>query len=128
MQHDFSVNDAIWRIFLAFLHVHLHEDQDQIQRVLRNLNVQEIQQIFTTKKTQIISLLQNELSGVHGHLNWDQSTWKSSTLSHNAIYKQFTATVYVFSDSVLCLGGKCPQDPGSAREQDSISNFVSLPE
>ena len=38
--------------------------------------------------------------------------------------------MYVFSDSVLCLGGQCPQYPESARvsEQKKISTFVSTSE
>ena len=49
---------------------------------------------------------------------------------HKDVHKQFTAKVHVFSDSVLCHSGKCPQQSESARvwEQDLISCFVSTPE
>ena len=37
--------------------------------------------------------------------------------------------MHVFSDSVLCIDGKCPPYPESIRvwEQDKISNFISTP-
>ena len=67
--------------------------------------------------------------GLHGQLRWEESPW-TCTLLHRKIYRQFTAKVYVFSDSVLCLGGQCPQYPASARvsEQKKISTSVSTSE
>ena len=60
--------------------MHLHEDQDQTQRVLRNVVVEKIQHIFATTKNQILSLQQKELAGVYCQLNWDQSPWRPCTL------------------------------------------------
>ena len=45
VQYDFLVNEAIWEYFVnacLWAAVHLHEDQDQIQRALRNTDVEEI--------------------------------------------------------------------------------------
>ena len=45
VQYDFLVNEAIWEYFVnacLWAAVHLHEDQDQIQRALRNMDVEEI--------------------------------------------------------------------------------------
>ena len=109
---------------------HLHQHQDQIQRVLQNTNVQQIHQVFTTAESQIADVQRQESSGMRGKLSWEDSSWRSCTLLHRDIYGHFTAKVYVFSDSVLCLGGKCLQFSESARvwEQDRISNFISFPE
>ena len=49
------------------------------------------------------------LFGLHGELDWDPSPWKSCTLLHDNIYKQYNGKVCVFEDSVLCLSGKFPQ-------------------
>ena len=66
---------------------------------------------------------------MHGQQSWKESPPKSCTPLHKDIYKQCTAKVYVFSDSVLCLGGKYnilnQQEFG---KQDRLCNFVSTPE
>ena len=115
--------------FLHVAAVHLHEDQDQIQRVLRNMDVEQIQQIFATTQKQVADLHQKELYVMHGQQSWKESPPKSCTPLHKDIYKQCTAKVYVFSDSVLCLGGKYnilnQQEFG---KQDRLCNFVSTPE
>ena len=80
-----------------------------------------------TTQSHILSLQQNDLSGLQDQLISGQSQWRSCTLLYKDIYKQFTANVYVFLDSVLWLGGKCPQFPESAGVwgQDLISYAVS---
>ena len=50
-----------------------------------------------------------ELVGVTP-LRGEERPWGSGTLLHKN-FKQFTAKVYVFSDSVLCLNGKCDSIP-----------------
>ena len=110
----FSVNEAIWRIFMnccMWAAVYLDHERDQFQRVLQNMDAGEIQQIFSTMQNQIRSLQQEELFGLHRYVNLDQSSWKSCTLLHKNIYKQFSAKANVFSDSVLCLGGKFLEYP-----------------
>ena len=46
------------------------------------------------------------------------------------IYEQFKSNICVFSDSVLCIGGKCPDHPEAARllRNDRIKHFVESPE
>ena len=133
VQHDFSVNEATWRISMnscMWAAVRLHKDQDQIQRVLRKMDVEEIQQVIATTQNQMISSQHSELSRVYVQLNRKQSPWRSCTLLDKDIYKQFMAKVDVFSDSVLCLSEKCPQYSDSAGiwEQNRISNIVLTPE
>ena len=108
----------------------LHHDQDHILRSLRNTNVEQNQQIFTTTANKIANFQFEELADLYGQLSWEASPWKSCTLLHRDTYKQSTAKVYVFSDSVLCLVGKCPQYPAYARvwEQDRISTSVPTAE
>ena len=66
---------------------------------------------------------QKELFGLYDQLIWAQGQWRSCTFLHRDIYKQFTATVCVFSDSVLCLGGKCPQYPQSTRIWENLERY-----
>ena len=69
--------------------VHLERGRDQFQRVLRNMDVDVIQQVVSTTQNQIHCLQERELSGLQEQLDWDPKPWKS-----------------VFADSVLRLGGK----------------------
>ena len=110
--------------------VYLDQERDQFQRFLRNVDVEEIQLIFSTTQNQIHGLQEKELFGLQGQLEWNQSPLKSCTLAHDKIYKHFTAKVYVFADSVLCLGVKCPAYPRSAhvKAKERIAYFVSSPE
>ena len=53
--------------------VYLDQERDHFQRVLRNMDGEEIQEIFSTTQNQIQSLHQTELFGLHGQLDWDPS-------------------------------------------------------
>ena len=75
--------------------VHLDQERDENKRGLRNIIVEDSEQ----KKDKVL--------GLHGQLKWNQSPWKSCTVLHNDFYKQFKAKVYVFSASLLSLGGRC---------------------
>ena len=61
------MNSCMWAA------VHLHQDQNQIQRVLRNTDVKQIHQIFTRKENQIADLQFEELVGQDGKLSWEES-------------------------------------------------------
>ena len=54
---------------------------------------------------------ERKLSGLQGRLDWVESSHRSHTLLHDSIYKQLQAKVYVFAESVSCLGGKCQLRP-----------------
>ena len=75
VQHDVSVNEAIWGLFFMnscmWGAVHLHHEQDQMRRALRIMDVEQIQQIFTTMENQIIDLQFKELAGPYGQLSWE---------------------------------------------------------
>ena len=59
------------------------------------------------QETRLLIFQVDESSGLYGQLSREESPWRSPTLVNKDMYKQFTAKVYVFSDYVLCLGGKC---------------------
>ena len=64
-QYRFSMNEAIWGISMnscMWSAVHMHEDRGQTQSVLRNMDVQEIQQICTTSPNLTVSLRRKNCS------------------------------------------------------------------
>ena len=105
----------------------IQEVEDQIYALFETRTMSRFNNYSPQWETRLpICNLKSEL-GLHGQLSWEESPWTCTLLK---IYRKFTAKVYVFSDSVLCLGGQCPQYPESARvsEQKKISTFVSTSE
>ena len=132
-QNQLSAEEVIWGIRMnscMWASVYLDQERDQFQRVLLNMDGEEIQEIFSTTQNQIQGLQQTELFGLHGQLDWDQSQLECCALALDNMYKQLKAKVYVVADSVLCLGGGCPEYLRSAEawEKERIGYFVSSPE
>ena len=74
--------------------VHLHEDQDQIQHVPRNMDVEQIQQIFAKRKTRLPSCnTKSYLECVESGAGKKAHAWKSCNLLHKDI-EQCTAMVF----------------------------------
>ena len=61
---------------------------------------------------------------------WTRGHWRTHSLLDQRIATQVTSKVHVFSDSVLCLGGKCQEHPEAAKtwENDTIRELVRSPE
>ena len=73
----------MWIMFLnsyVWAAAHLDKDGDQSQRVLRNMDVDQIQKVFTTTLNQVQSLQETALSGLRDQLDWTERPWKSRTL------------------------------------------------
>ena len=70
----------------------------------------------------------NEIFGV-SPINWEDSSWKQfSLVSDEEVISLSHAKVYVFSDSVLCLG-KVDQNPTSnSAWEEKLSWFKSSPQ
>ena len=73
------MNSCIWAS------VHLSKDGDQIQRVLRDMDVESIQKLFTTVQKQVRSLQNKELLGLQDQLDWTESSWMSCSLLDQGI-------------------------------------------
>ena len=119
----------MWIMFLnsyVWAAAHLDKDGDQSQRVLRNMDVDQIQKVFTTTLNQVQSLQETALSGLRDQLDWTERPWKSRTLI-TVVAGHLQANVYVLTDSVLCLGGKCPEPPRSGYVGAKITYFVASP-
>ena len=98
--------------------VHLDKDQNH-NLLVRNTEVFEIQPMFSITQNQIHSLDDKEVFGLNT-IDWGLSPWRSCTLAHEHIVKQLKAKLYVFSDSVLCLGGNGPVYPKSSEPWANI--------
>ena len=91
--------------------LHLDQDGDQSQRVLRNMDIKSIQKVFTTPLNKFQSLHKEELFGLHGQVDWDDSPWKSCTLLDQSIYRHLQEKF--LHGFCSCLGGQCPEQPRS---------------
>ena len=101
---DLNVNLAIWRKFVNTTlrsAVHLGKDYDTNLRCVKNYHWKTTGQLV--RKTERLISGQTETTGI-SLTNFQDSMWVSTSLLHSRAYQCSTAKVYVFSDSVLCLG------------------------
>ena len=82
---QFPVNEAMWIMFMnsyMWAAAHCDNDRDQFKRVLRNMDVDQIQKVFTTTLNQVQSLQEiAPLSGLRDQLDWTGPPWKSCTFA-----------------------------------------------
>ena len=96
------------------------------------MEVRKIRTIFHTVQAQI-SNLKNQDHEIHRNeeqVDWTSGPWSDYSLLDLRIATDSMSKVYVFSDSVLCLGGNCHDHLEAARtwENDRIREFVQTPE
>ena len=119
--HQFPVNHALCGIFMnscVWASVHLSKDEDVWKRIVENLEVQRIQTVFETVQAQIsnVRLRDQEISWPIRASGLDRWLFGGSirNLTDEPLYTS-NHTVHVSNDSVLCLGGRCPDHPEAAR-------------
>ena len=100
---DSNVNLATWAMFVntTLRKVHLGKDCDMNLRSVKNYLWETTGQLF--KETKKLISRQTETTGI-SLINFQDLRWVSTSLLHSRAYQYSTAKVYVFSDSVLCLG------------------------
>ena len=99
-----SVNLAIWRMFMnSFLRaaVRLGKDHCTNLRSVKNCLWKTTGQLF--RETDKLISGQTETTGI-SLINFQDLRWVSTSLLHSRACQCSIAKVYVFSDSVLCLG------------------------
>ena len=107
---DLGVNLATWRMFMNTTlqaAVHLGKDCDMILRFVKNHLWKTAGQLL--RETGKLVSGQTETAGL-SLINFQDLRWFTTSLMHSRAYQHSTAKVYVFSDSVLCLG-KIGDDP-----------------
>ena len=91
------------------------------------MEVQKIQTIFETVQAQV-----SNLKKWRSRNPWTRRTFGQGHRRNYSkrIAAQFSSNVSVFSDSVLCPGGKCLDHPDAARmkENERIKDFVESPQ
>ena len=98
--------------------VHLGKDyEDRFLRAAALLSI---------TQNQIHSLFKEEVFGVKT-IDWDRSPWKKITLANENVLNLLVAKVHVFSDSVLCLDGKCQEYPQSVKHGKTQSGGLPTP-
>ena len=80
--------------------VHLGKDYDTNLRFVKNYLWKATGLLF--RETEKLISGQTETTGM-SLTNFQDLRWVSTSLLHSRAYQYFTAKVYVFSDSVLCL-------------------------
>ena len=101
---DSKVNLAIWGMFMNTTlrpAVHLGKDYDMNLRYVKNHLWKTAGQLF--RETEKLITGQTEITGM-SLINFQDLRWASTSLLHSRAYQYSTVEVYVFSDSVLCLG------------------------
>ena len=106
--------------------MHLDKDQDRNQRVVRDTDVSEIQQMSSMTQNQIHSLENEDVFGSTNQIGWSLILSQFCTLVHDTVVKQLKAKMCAISNSMLCLGGKCPEYPRSSKGwAERFEYFVS---
>ena len=99
------MNTAICGIFMSVTlqaAVHLGREYLLNSRSVKNQSSKSVDQLFRT--TEKLIKEQTEITGL-STINWDQPMWRESSLLCDRAVRIMKSRTYVFSDSVLCLGG-----------------------
>ena len=102
---NLDVNTALWSIFMSVTlqaAVHLEKDYTENLRSIKNQPKKSLRQLFQVTERFITD--QTEVTGLTT-IDWQQPMWRETTLLIDRAVQFATARTYVFSDSVLCLGG-----------------------
>ena len=99
------VNTTIWGIYMSVTlqaAVHLGKDYTENLRSTKNQPKKSLRQLFQVTERLITE--QTEITG-HTTIDWQQPLWRETTLLTDRDVQFATAKTYVFSYSVICLGG-----------------------
>ena len=98
--------------------VHLGKDYTESLRSTRNEPKKALRQLFQV--TQKLVTDQNEITGITT-IDWRPLMWRETTLLTDRAVQFATAKkTYIFSESVLCLGGIRPELGREARGMDDV--------
>ena len=114
----FDVNTALWFISMSVtLQAAVHLGQDYLLNLRsQNQSSKSVEQLFRT--TEKLIKEQTEITGLFT-VNWDQFTWRETSLLCDRAVRIMKSKLFVFSDSVPCLGGISPE-PVQALERQNI--------
>ena len=106
---DLDVNTSIWGIFMSVTlqaAVHRGRDDSLNLRSVKNESSKSVEHLFRT--TEKLIKEQTEITGL-STINWDQPMWRESSLLCDRAVRIMKSKTFIFSDSVLFLGGISPE-------------------
>ena len=104
--------------------VHLDKERYQFHGVLRNMDVEVTQQIFSTTQNEIHSLEERALFRLQGQIDWDQSPWRCCTLVHDNTYKQLNANSVCLRGFSVVSGRQMPRISTICTSEGVRKNWV----
>ena len=110
---DLDVTTIVWRMFMSVTlqaALHFGKDFSENSHSIKNQPMRSLKQLFHVT----VKLIRDhkEISGIPV-IDWKQLMWQRTTLLTDRAVQFATAKTFVFSDSVLCMGGISP-DPVKA--------------
>ena len=128
---EIDVNMMIWGMFMSATMkaaVHLGPTYKEHLSTTKNMDFDQIKHLFDTSRKLIMDQDQ-EMYGIP-MIDGNTIPWVRSSLLNDRAVELSTAKVYVFSDSVLCPGGRDYWIPTNSevleRENQSIVNWTVL--
>ena len=93
--------------------LHLSKDDEELRRILKSPQVRRIQTVIETVQAPLhnFTYRDSQVFGMHLVLEWCDDNWKNTSLLIEAVWKLTITTQYVFTDSVLYLGGRRQEYP-----------------
>ena len=105
-QFGIFMNQCIWAL------LHLSKDEKELRRILKNYSVRKIMANIETLQAQLnkLTFRDSQIFGTHLVFDCRDNNRKHISLISllsEPVVKITHTTVYVFTDPVLCLGGRC---------------------
>ena len=117
---DLDVNTTTGSIFMSVTlqaAVHLGWDFSLNVRSVKNQSSKSVEQLFRTTE----KLIKNQVEIAWlSTIAWDQPVWKELSLLCDRAVRIINSRTYVFSDSVLCLGGISPEPVQAWRRHNEM--------
>ena len=113
------------RSMLVTQHAAVHLGNDYLENLhsTKNQSQRTMKQLFEVTRKLVSE--QTEIQGV-SLTDWQEKSWKRTTLLNDRAVQLSTAKAYVFSESVLCMG-RIPDTPASAW-REKVDWFMNSPQ
>ena len=127
---DSDKHSVIWRMFMSSTlqaSVFMGKNYSDNWHSIKNTEDLTMKQMFDISE-KLISEQSDEIYGVKT-INWEDSSWKYlSLIGDEQVISLLHTKVYVFSDSVLCLGKMNENPQSNIAWEDRLTWFKSSPE
>ena len=124
---DSDKHSVIWRVFMSSTlqaSVFMGKNYSDNPHSIKNTEDLTMKQMFDISE----KLISEQSDGIYGvsTINWEDSSWKQfSLVNDEEVISLSHAKVYVFSDSVLCLGKMNENPTSSSAWEEKLTWFKS---